>query len=290
MIRIPPSIRLRRAIQLRSLSLVRRIVLSSPQWPDLIRNNDLEDSGNTSLHLAARLGLVDIAAFLLDNGHETQGVTRNLNGCTALMIAAQAGPDEADATVRDRVQIGKLIVEHSSETVHVRDKEGKDAFLHAASSGTLGMMTYLLSLALPEYIADAMDSDYPDSPATTLPPRKTKTTRQYYLESCDAAGNTPLHLAAAAGELKTVRLLISIGADEYTVNTAGWNATAYSASVSAEVYLKGLVREREAQKVLSNIDRAKNDNDTPERRRGQVRVVPRDGGDASDEGPPGQAL
>ena len=272
------------------MSLVRRIVLSNKQCPDLIRNNDPEDSGNTSLHLAAKFGLIDIAAFLLANGHEAEGVTRNVNGCTALMISAQAGPDDTDTTVRDRVQVGKLIVVHSAETVHIRDKEGKDAFLHAASSGTLAMMTYLLSLSLPDHIAEAMDSDYPDSPATTVPPRKTKTTKQYYVQSCDAAGNTPLHLAAAAGELKTVRLLISLGADEYTVNTAGWNATAYSASVSAEVYLKGLVREREAHKVLSNIDRAKTENDTPERRRGQVRMVPRDTGDGVDAGLPGQAL
>ena len=62
--RIAPSTRLRRALHLRSLPLVRRIILSHPYDLDLLRNPDPEDLGNTSLHLAAKLGLVDIAVCL----------------------------------------------------------------------------------------------------------------------------------------------------------------------------------------------------------------------------------
>lgn len=51
-------IRLRRAIHLNDLILVRRIVKHSP---DKLQNPDLEDNGNTSLHLAAKLGLLEIA-------------------------------------------------------------------------------------------------------------------------------------------------------------------------------------------------------------------------------------
>jgi hypothetical protein len=52
--------RLRRAIHLKSLSLVKRIVpKETAEHPDLLYNHD--EDGNTSLHLAAQLGLPDIA-------------------------------------------------------------------------------------------------------------------------------------------------------------------------------------------------------------------------------------
>lgn len=53
----PVSIRLRRAIHLNDLSLVKRIVKNNPKH---LQNPDLDDNGNTSLHLAARLGLLEI--------------------------------------------------------------------------------------------------------------------------------------------------------------------------------------------------------------------------------------
>lgn len=53
------SQRLKRAIQLGSLSIVKRILASNPHNTVLLQNVDEE--GNTSLHLAAQLGLVDIA-------------------------------------------------------------------------------------------------------------------------------------------------------------------------------------------------------------------------------------
>lgn len=56
---IEPSERLRRAIQLDSLSLVKRILASNVESQTLLRNYD--EAGNTSLHLAAQLGHADIA-------------------------------------------------------------------------------------------------------------------------------------------------------------------------------------------------------------------------------------
>lgn len=57
-LRIDPSIRLRRAIHFNDLTLLKRIVKNNPQT---LRNPDHADNGNTSLHLAARLGLLEIA-------------------------------------------------------------------------------------------------------------------------------------------------------------------------------------------------------------------------------------
>lgn len=52
------EIRLRRAIRLNDLVLVRRIVRNNPL---VLQNPDFQDKSNTSLHLAAREGFTDIA-------------------------------------------------------------------------------------------------------------------------------------------------------------------------------------------------------------------------------------
>lgn len=196
-----------------------------------------------------------------------------MHGESALHVAAQAGSDDDSAVVRGRVQVGKLIVSYSPEAVHVRDKKGLDVFLHASAHGTGALMMHLLTLEPPSMFAQPSSGSGGDSPATIVPADDISIT-QYYLNDRDAVGNTPLHLAAAQGQLKTVRLLVGLGADEKIVNVAGWRPAAYSASVSAEVYLKGLVREREAQRVLGNIETA--GADVGERKRGHVRMVSQD--------------
>lgn len=49
--------RLRRAINLNDVVLVKRIVKNNP---GKLRNPDLNNNGNTSLHLAAQLGFLEI--------------------------------------------------------------------------------------------------------------------------------------------------------------------------------------------------------------------------------------
>ena len=56
--RIDVSTRLRRAIHLNDLVLVKRIIKNNPTS---LRNHDFGDNGNTSLHLAAKLGLLEVA-------------------------------------------------------------------------------------------------------------------------------------------------------------------------------------------------------------------------------------
>lgn len=51
-------IRLRRAILLNDLVLVKRIIKNNPSF---LRNPDFENRSNTSLHLCAKHGFLDIA-------------------------------------------------------------------------------------------------------------------------------------------------------------------------------------------------------------------------------------
>lgn len=55
------SIRVRRAIHLNDLVLLKRIIKNNPR---ILQNTDFEENGNTSLHLAAQLGLIEIAVSL----------------------------------------------------------------------------------------------------------------------------------------------------------------------------------------------------------------------------------
>lgn len=123
---IPPSVRLRRALHLRSPSLVQRIILANPQNPHLIRSVDLDNNATTSLHIAAQLGLPQIAEFLLDHGHEDEGISRSLDGMTALMVAAAAGGNEDDGVARGRIEVGKMLIQRFPESVAIRDKQGMD--------------------------------------------------------------------------------------------------------------------------------------------------------------------
>ena len=56
--RIDVSIRLRRAIHLNVLPLVKRIIKNNPRN---LQNPDFTDKGNTSLHLTAKFDCLDIA-------------------------------------------------------------------------------------------------------------------------------------------------------------------------------------------------------------------------------------
>ena len=65
----------------------------------------------------------------------------------------------------------------------------------------------------------------------------------------DNDGNTALHHASAAGELKSLRLLLQAGAAPFAQNAYSWTPIAYSSTVAAEVYFKNLVAEFEKRRV-----------------------------------------
>ncbi|KAF2495542.1 ankyrin [Lophium mytilinum] len=198
--------RLRRAILLNDLALVKRIVRNNPTF---LRNPDFEDKSNTSLHLAAKQGFKEIAEFLISTGHEAEGVSRNGDWDTPLMLAASAG----------RADVGVLLVERFPECVSWENKEGMDALMLASRTGTLPLLPPLLH------------------------------TSPTIISHHDASGNTALHHASAAGELKALRMLLTYGANPLAQNAYSWTPVHYSATQAAEVYFKNLVGEFERQRV-----------------------------------------
>lgn len=108
------SIRLRRAITSNNLLLVKRIVKNNPST---IQNPDYADKSNTSLHLAAKQGSIQIVAWLLEAGHEDAGISLNTDFETPLMIACAA----------KQVEVGQLLIEQFPHCIPWSNKAGMDA-------------------------------------------------------------------------------------------------------------------------------------------------------------------
>jgi hypothetical protein len=62
-------------------------------------------------------------------------------------------------------------------------------------------------------------------------------------------GNTALHHASAAGELKALRMLLQYGANPLASNMFSWTPVHYSATGAAEAYFKTLIIEFEKKKA-----------------------------------------
>lgn len=211
---IDVAIRLRRAIHRNDLLLVRRIVRNNPR---ALQNPDFANKSNTSLHLAAKHGFLDIAAFLIDIGHENDGISRNTDHDTPLMLAA----------ANEQVEVGKLLIARFPQCVPYTNKNGMDALMQASLHGASALLPTLFS------------APYPCSP-----------------HAHDNDGNTALHHASAAGELKCLRLLLQAGASPHAVNAYAWTPISYSRTKDAKIYFEELVAELERRKDDSRREEA----------------------------------
>lgn len=205
---LEPSIRLRRAIHVGDVLLVRRILRSHPT---LLRNPDasLRGLSNSNLHLAASLGHRDICETLLQADHEKPCPALNELHQTALMLAARAG----------HTDVVHLLCEADRSSILRRDVDGRDAIMEASIGGHDTILQLLLTFA-------------PGGPYEAV-------------QRADADGNTALHFASSNGNFLGLRTLLAAGADVERRNLWSWTPAAYSATVQVEVYLKGLITEVE---------------------------------------------
>ncbi|UPL00544.1 hypothetical protein LCI18_011478 [Fusarium solani-melongenae] len=218
---IEPSIRVRRAIHANDATLLRRILKTHPS---LLLNPDSSPSGlsNSNMHLAAQLGNREICEVLLELGHEDPCPALNESHQTALMLAAAAGHTE----------VVHLLCEHDKTCILRRDIRGRDAVMEASLGGHDTIVQLLLT-----YV--------PGGPYDAV-------------RRSDVEGNTALHFASGNGNLLVLRTLLAAGADMHKRNIWNWTPAAYSATVQAEVYLKGLVNEvGKRQQLKREIETAK---------------------------------
>ncbi|PNP60251.1 hypothetical protein THARTR1_00275 [Trichoderma harzianum] len=159
------------------------------------------------MHLAASLGHKEVCQVLLDAGHEDPCPALNEKHQTALMLASGAGHTE----------VVHLLCEKDSGCILRRDIRGRDAVMEASGGGHDTILQLLLT-----YV--------PGGPYEAV-------------QRADSEGNTALHFASGNGNLLGLRTLLAAGADVERRNMWNWTPAAYSATVQAEVYLKGLVSE-----------------------------------------------
>jgi uncharacterized protein len=193
--------------------LVKRILKSHPS---LLHNPDFSPQGlsNSNLHLAASLGHVQICKVLVGLGHEKPSAALNENHQTALMLASAAGHTE----------VVHFLAEQDPPFISRRDVRGRDAIMEASLAGHDTALQILLTYA-PEGAQKAV-------------------------RAADGDGNTALHFASSNGNLLVLRTLLAAGADAEKRNIWSWTALSYSATVQAEVYLKGLVTEVEKRRQV----------------------------------------
>lgn len=209
--RIDPSLRIRRAIYANDPLLATRILKSHPH---LLHNPDTSPAGlsNSNLHLAASLGHVDVCRVLVSLSHERPCPALNENHETALMLAASAG----------HIETVLFLAESDPSCIPRRDIRGRDAVMGAARGGHDTTVQILLTWD-PEGAGAAV-------------------------ARADEDGNTALHFASSGGSMLVLRTLLAAGADPDKRNKWDWTAISYSATVAAEVYLKGLVAETQRKK------------------------------------------
>ncbi|OAL26124.1 hypothetical protein AYO20_10258 [Fonsecaea nubica] len=262
---------LRQAILLNDLALVQRILKHNLSY---LQNPDFEDKSNTSLHLAAKYGLEEIAAFLISLGHDgtrpvedwiysaqhdNRGISVNTDGQTPLHLAA----------ANSQAGVAELLCRQFPQTVNRRDRKGQTP-LHLAASSQI----------IPKPNLSNFATNGPSRPT----PEDNRTIEILLVHGAnvnakDDLGNTCLHNASAWGNLKAIRALIQAGADPLSKNKAGWTPEYYSITVQAEVYYRNLVAEWEKRK-------AEDEMRASERRGkggGSVRLVPQEN-ESDDEG------
>ena len=196
-----------------------------------MHNPDASPAGlsNSNLHLAASLGRADVCRVLLAAGHERPCPALNENHQTALMLAAREGHTDVVHLLCEADS--KAVYEDDDDNHHDggggggggarvllrRDIRGRDAIMEASAGGHDTVLQLLLTY-------------FPGGPYEAV-------------RRADAEGNTALHFASGNGNLLVLRTLLAAGADVERRNAWNWTPAAYSATVQAEVYLKGLVSE-----------------------------------------------
>lgn len=234
------STRLRQAIVLNDLPLVQRLLKGNPCY---LHNPDYADKSNSSLHLAARHGLFEVAEYLVSLGHDStspveddiysnagnnQGVSINTDGQTALHLAA----------ANLHTPVVELLCSNFPSTIDRPDNEGCTPLQLAAKA-----QSKPITLAITQYPrSNIKAADDTSTIEHLLACGADVTTR-------DKNGNTCLHHACAWGNLKAVLAFVRAGVDPLQTNHAGWRPEAYSLTVQAEVYFRNLAANSEKHKA-----------------------------------------
>lgn len=211
-------------------------------------------NGNTPLHIAARQGNVDIAAFLIEKGADLEA--KNPTGYTPLFFAVLSKQPEAvrfflgkgaDVNAQTRFQTTPLFTaaeSGNSEIVRALIEKGANVNHISPWFGTpLHRAAYM---SFPEVAKILLDAGAD-------------------LKAADQHGRSALHQAAQLGRVEIARLLIERGADLDAVDS--WNQTALHWAIRAGTDRLGVNNAAELGFLLmakgAQVDLADKDGMTP---------------------------
>lgn len=144
----------------------------------------LDSRRRSPLHVACDCGLVDMVDILLEHGGRYGEADEN--GDTPLLLGCAAGD----------LQMVKRLLTHDSNLL-IKNLQGRSALHHAAASGEPDVVQELLRAS-----SDANDI-------------------RIYTNAKDESGSTPLHLAAVAGNVEVMDILLDEMADITQVDGSG---------------------------------------------------------------------
>ena len=161
--------------------------------PKLIKETD--DSERTPLHLASRFAKADLVKFLIENGADLDA--RSYNNFTPLHVcttAASAG----------------LLVKSGADTTLI-DSWGKTALQYAMLRGRKEIAEAMIAAGAKVDLttATALGKNKTAEKIVTENPKLLKPTRRSALHR----NESPLGIAASAGNLELAKLYLSLGAD-----------------------------------------------------------------------------
>ena len=175
-------------------------------------NPDCKDeNGLTPLHIAAKLGRVEVIKVLFVRGADPN--SRDRNSATPLHLAAESGQEEA---VRLLVELGA--------DVNARDESGRTPLHYAAMAGHFKVAALLLERGADANVSERVRGDTPLHAAVAaghVDVARLLLERGADPNARNADGFTPLHYAAERGRLEFVEILLKRGADPLARDKGG---------------------------------------------------------------------
>jgi len=153
-----------------------------------------------ALRAAARYGHTDLLRYLISRGN-----------CENVALTGDDGTLLHEAARGNHIQTVTTLVDLGANC-DIQNANGKTALHVSAETGSLQVTQFIVERQEMSYVEDEFEY------ILALDKTITKLNR---LNVRDKDGNTPLHLAAAAGNTSTVRYLLSAGSDFRSCNTRG---------------------------------------------------------------------
>lgn len=257
----PKESHLMQLVQKGSLTAMRSFLDTAEKRPNFNLNafvNQKDQDGISALHNAAKYGREAITKLLIEYGADV--MAKNNNGETPLDVAAAIGAENTLSILREQVPHHIATPRVPTAQPIPQNANLNNLLLETCRGASLRNLTGVISAAKAR-ITDA--AEFSKFINQKFPPEN-KTALHYAAENArehmtllllekgadlsqqDASGNTPLHLAAEIGAVKTTLILLKVASPEVLKirNSAGENFVGHVLRYGDTTVLQGIIMER----------------------------------------------